>query len=486
MDFQLFGLTPLAFYGHHLISLWFAAVLTFVLLYRRVGVFWGGVTAVLFLIGAPVVVVSQQLMARHYVTGLVFTLLAVLFYLRARGKKNIFPLAVAAFFYLAAMLNKEIFTPLPMVLFFFDKATINERLRAIAPFACMAGLYIIWRTVMLGETIGGYGNNSLFNTGNIMAAIHFLPGVFFGVKWSGFAGPMVLFFAGLLLIREPRARYPFVASIVMLLLPLLAIKITLNVTDYRFGFFPWWGICVMVSLAFAGWKNRYLWRMCCVAVFVAVVGAHTVTTANSYNDIVAAYDVQGRFLWSRGKRYGYIPSGAVAGDIPFQYGTSALNNAIRGETPVVIPFIEGASLVGVSSLIFYYDEVCCCMKNVENDTNIVSLASQTAVPGLLQGVMFDRSKDGLKWQLRVPDDTSCSFLFPRLNIAAQIPCAGQIFYNLPAWLLGEFRALAHTKKGLWATSPVLMFPEKGKSLQWIGKDSALVPGSFVTKQQEEY
>ena len=126
------------------------------------------------------------------------------------------------------------------------------------------------------------------------------------------------------------------------------------------------------------------------------------------------------------------------------------------------------------------------MKNVENDTNIVSLASQTAVPGLLQGVMFDRSKDGLKWQLRVPDDTSCSFLFPRLNIAAQIPCAGQIFYNLPAWLLGEFRALAHTKKGLWATSPVLMFPEKGKSLQWIGKDSALVPGSFVTKQQEEY
>ena len=483
LDFHLFGFKPVGFYAHHLISLWCAAVLTFILLYRRVGVFGAGAAALFFLAGSPVVVVSQQLMSRHYVTGLVFTLLAILFYLRARERESRPSLALAAVCYLVAMLNKEIFAPLPLVLFFLDKATYKERLYAIAPFGFVAGGYIFWRSVMLGAIIGGYGGNRLHEARNIIASIHALLEVIWGANLV-LAGSMVLLLViGLQVVREPRMRPLLAPSLVALLLPLLAIRITPNVFDFRLGLLPWWGICVMLSWVYVGFGNRLLWKICCFSFLGVIIGMHTFSTQKSYKEIADAYDVQGNFLRSHPQRHGYIPSGNVRSDISFQYATSALRSAVGGGAPVAVPFVESRDLLGSPSPILYYENSCGCMEIMENEKDIVGSPQRTAVAPLLQAVFFDRTKDGLIWEFSVPKNSSCFLLFPLLNISAQIPCNGQIFFNPPSWLQGELRVLTHTNAGQWDSSPILKFPGKGGQVQWH-KDSSV--GSVPQAIQQQY
>ena len=79
--------------------------------------------------------------------------------------------------------------------------------------------------------------------------------------------------------------------------------------------------------------------------------------------------------------------------------------------------------------------------------NNEKMAKRNVSPGLLQGVRVDRSKDGLEWEFKAPNNSFCFIFFPILNVSAQIPCFGKIFNNYPPWLQGGFRALVHTNTG---------------------------------------
>jgi len=105
LDANLFGLAPRGFYLHHLIMIWATALMSYLLLRRPLGHFWAGAASILFLAGGPTLIVAQQLMSRRYVTGLLFMLLALHFWLLARGRARSWQLGVAAACYLAAMLN---------------------------------------------------------------------------------------------------------------------------------------------------------------------------------------------------------------------------------------------------------------------------------------------------------------------------------------------------------------------------------------------
>src|SRR5690606_25793087 len=81
-DLALFGIAPAAFYLHHLLSLLSLTTITHIILRMWYSHLWSLAGSALFLCGSPIVVVSQQLMTRHYIEGLVFALLALYFYLR--------------------------------------------------------------------------------------------------------------------------------------------------------------------------------------------------------------------------------------------------------------------------------------------------------------------------------------------------------------------------------------------------------------------
>lgn len=478
LDYSLFGLNPAAFYAHHLFLVWLSALLTFVLLLRYVGPLWAGVGAALFLLGSPVTVVSQQLMSRHYATGLVFTILAILFWLRARRVGSQPSLALAAVFYLVAMLNKEVFAPLPLVLFFLDNATMKGRLRAITPFFLTAALFIAWRAIMLGKLIGGY-SNGFHETGNIATSLVALPKVFFGEGWPALAGSMIILLAivFLLLHSSRQMKATLFAAAFALILPFLAIRVSMEIIDLRFAFMPWWGVCVLFSMGMSGAFRRNgtvieLWGMhqragrllvlLAVLVFYWSAAVSSWKTAKDYATVAAEFDVQGRFLWDHDKTVSYIPAGNVSGFLQFQYATSALKMALlRTSSPTAIPFSDSAPLLSESKLIYLYNSDCSCMRKETAMTR--SEMSQTALP---QAIFMERVKDVFAWSFTVPADTSCYLVFSGLNAAFRTPCSGHISYSIPVWVRGKFRFFARTADGQWDASPPLPFPEKDQKLRW--------------------
>jgi hypothetical protein len=238
------------FYAHHLLIIGLAALLTFILLYRHVGACWSGMASALFLSGAPVAIISQQIMTRHYATGLVFAILSVLFWLRAREGSMRIALILSAGFYLLAMLSKEIFAPLPLLLFFLQGGPLKSRIVATFPLVLCAVIFVLWRSAMLGKVIGGYGG--LDASRDLHASLMFLPQTFFGSGiWALAAGSVLLPVAAWVLYVSPHQAPLILATLVTLLLPFLAIRASLHPVDLRFAFLPWWGGCVLLTLGLA-------------------------------------------------------------------------------------------------------------------------------------------------------------------------------------------------------------------------------------------
>lgn len=491
LDQHLFGLSPVAFYAHHLVVVWFAALLTFVLLIRYVGWFWAGLATCLFLIGSPTVVVSQQLQARHYATGLVFAILSILFWLQARRTGRGHLLGLAALSYLAAMLNKEIFAPLPLVLFFLDSATLKDRLRVMPLFFATATLYVTWRATMLGKFIGGY--NSFNEAGNVATSLVTLPRVFFGEGWYPLAGSFILLLAASLLLRRLswQAVTTLCAATVALSLPFLGIQVSPAIINLRFAFLPWWGACVLLAVGLRGayceagvaterlnrlqGTGRYI-ALLAGLIFLFVSAAKSLEAARAHSTLAEEFDVQGRFLWNRDNTVSYIPVGHVLEVIQFQYAMPALKMAtLHASAPTAIPFTESARILAANSPIYLYDSNCHCMRKepaLAQDEN-----PQTA---LLEDVSIGRPKDGVAWHFTVPTDTFCYLVFLDMNMAGALPCTGQIFWA-PAWLRGRLRFFARTANGHWDFTPPLVFPEDGQELKWPG----LIPRSSVQERGDK-
>ena len=480
LDFALFGLKPSAFYGHHLVAVWLVALLTFVLLRRYVVALWAFVAAALFIAGSPVAVISQQLMSRHYVAGLVFAILAIMWWLRAREGGSPARLALATVCYLLAMLNKEIFVPLPLVLLFLGDGTLKARFRAIVPFLLTAALFVAWRAVMVGKIIGGYGGG--FNAaGDIPRSLATLPKMFFGEGWPALAGSLILLLAAISLLRSSKQTLPpLLAAAVALALPFLAIHVSTNIIDLRFALLPWWGACVMLSLGIprflttpitsAEVKSHHVGTRRALALlatlaFCGMTLAKSQATSRSYAAVAAEYEVQGRFLWDHDGTVGYIPFGDVAPAL-YPYAICALKRLLSGQgAPIPVPFIESAPLLAGSAPIHAYDPDCRCMKRADAVLT-ASTQSKGYQPTMPLDIRLDRSTSGLVWQLTAPAGASCYLVFAAANASVTIPCSGQIFYESPPWVRGSFSFFVRTADGLWNFSPSLVFPGQGQKLSW--------------------
>ena len=154
-DHALFGQSPQRFYLHHIaVSVALALAIFAVLsLWTRKTVAFAG--AMLAVAGAPLRVTAQELMSRHYLEGLLFALLTLLFftrYLRVGGRWRVL---LAAGLYLGAVASKEIFLPLPILLALLPESSRDRRLRAAGLLALIGVVFVVWRWGMIGSLLGG-------------------------------------------------------------------------------------------------------------------------------------------------------------------------------------------------------------------------------------------------------------------------------------------------------------------------------------------
>lgn len=476
LDLKLFGFKPAMFFAHHLLIIWLAALLTFMLLYRRVGAFLSGMAAALFLSGAPVAIISQQIMTRHYATGLVFAILSILFWLRAReGATRIAP-ALSAGFYLLAMLNKEIFAPLPLVLFFLQSGTLKSRIVAMYPLALSAVIFVLWRSAMLGKVVGGYAGFDAAR--ELPASLIILPQTFFGSGVAALAA--LLSVAGWALYASRRHAPLILAVLAALLLPFLAIHASLHPVVLRFAFLPWWGCCVLLTLGLATIRHSarcknpltsytskaHLLTVLALLVVIAPTLDKRQDSARALAVIADTYDVEGRFMWSKGNDVSLVPLGDLAGAGSFGYGITALKFRHLGEgAPVAVPFSEATVKLHAPLPVYVYDPDCRCMQ-IALHTDSAASENDGWQANMPMQIRMDRSRNGLTWQIHAPPGSACFLVFRTINLSLQAPCSGGISYDTPPWLKGKFTLVVRAPGNRWNASSLLTFPEKSAILAW--------------------
>src|SRR5947209_3817374 len=146
IDLERFGLNTYALYWHQLIA--FALVPAFLYVLFRL---WStplasAAAALFFTISGPTLAVVPQLMLRHYVEGTLFAVVSTIFYVLAIRRAS-WPLAItSAFFYFCASAEKEVYTPLIVILVVLPERSLALRLRFAIAHAIAALSFALWRT----------------------------------------------------------------------------------------------------------------------------------------------------------------------------------------------------------------------------------------------------------------------------------------------------------------------------------------------------
>jgi hypothetical protein len=321
IDLWLAGLSPQVLYIHSIVSLMLVVVAAYALNRHWMSPLWAFLSVCLFLTGAPTASVTELLMTRHYMDGLLFALISVIAFIQALRRRQIRWAVLGAIFYALAATAKEIYVPLVLVILFFPSVGSHKlRLRLAAPYVVVSLFYIVWRGFMLESVIGGYAEYDAIVSSKtlteIISALYRFPGYFFGPHWIA---PTLIVFASMGVAAVKRPVYIPVFSIlaVCVIAPLVPLVSFPGISGPdRYLFMVWFAICLTGTLAIhatcATFTTSQLLKNLVGIVAVLVVGAvsyfNTLELRKSLSAGYREFDIQGRFYFEADQRQGFIPS----------------------------------------------------------------------------------------------------------------------------------------------------------------------------------
>lgn len=306
-DFLLFGLNPHSFYLHHLFMLCISVGISYFFLRIWLPAVWAVSGSCMYALSACFVSNMHHLMTRHYVEGLIWTLVSLIFYHFSIEKKKIQCACLGAFFYLLAILNKEIYAPMIILLPFWpdksekkESSFLQERFLYILPFLIVAICYPFYRKWMIGDWIGGYGD--LYSVaydfksawGNIENQI--LQGKF----WLLFIIFSILFIGTVDNGKNLKKRIGFLFIIAIAVVsPLVSI---LQILAPRHLFLPMFMLGGWLSIALHSFskKGKYAYTVSLFCTLLLIYNFFHIGRQKqcSLKKTVTTYTVQGNFLWN--------------------------------------------------------------------------------------------------------------------------------------------------------------------------------------------
>lgn len=375
-DLMLFGLRPSLFYLHQLLALAALAWTLYLCLRLWTGRAPAWLAALLFLVGAPAMLVTEQLMTRHYVEGAVFCLLALYGCVRwLRGASwPVLALAVAA--YALSVTAKEVYVPLVLLLPFLPEADWRQRLRAVIPFAGVALGYTLWRAYMLGSMSGGYTEAADYLSpafaGTVLDSFLGFPQLLNGSLWPLALSLYLLLVGGYVWTQRSG---PVLSGLVaaLVLLPLVPLASSPGIdSPGRYLFLPW----LVISFSCGFYADRLASRLQGSSRPLLVYGVHAMVAALVLVSLpqgwqtrraVAAvgeeFDAQARFLWRRDGPEAFVPSDNVLSSFWFVTGLQEFKRRITGGDGAPEAIVDPIYLdAGLSSL-YVYDQDCRCMRD---------------------------------------------------------------------------------------------------------------------------
>jgi hypothetical protein len=157
LDLLLFGLDAEGYRLHHLISFTLMMLAIYALLIKLCKSVIIALVSTGAILAIPATVeVASFLVDRHYIEGMILSLACIYCVLIYNDSKKYGWLLFSALFYALATTAKEIYVPLPGILFFILNTPIKNRVLEIIPYAVISLSYLAWRFYMLSGALGGY------------------------------------------------------------------------------------------------------------------------------------------------------------------------------------------------------------------------------------------------------------------------------------------------------------------------------------------
>ncbi len=400
LDLALFGLNPMGFYAHHLFSLWLVALGTYILLRLWLNELWSVLGVVLFVCSAPVTNMVYQLMTRHYLEGLLFSVLMSYLYVRAlREERPLLAWLGGALFFLAVS-AKEVYVIQVVFLLLIPERDLRRRLFMASPFFLVLGIYALWRRYMLGTWIGGYRPSMDWSA--VYHAILKIPSYIFGD--SMFAAVSLLLVFALMVYITWRSRYALILIAGAFLLLLGPIVPVINISDpNRLLVFSVWALSTGVALSL-GELARSSTRRLVISLTVLVVIGFSIADQGwrirpglaSATDGFAAH---GRFIMEADEEQVLLPS--VRFGNWFATGLMWLReNMLKEKSPVMVFDEIDLPEHNTDSLRFFRYDVSC--RRLEDVTDRISKTYREWKGKLRErsvSVEFDYMDGMISWQL---------------------------------------------------------------------------------------
>lgn len=303
-DLSLFGLQPTFFYLHHLLAIVALAAISIIFLRQWCDWCWAALGTVLFLTGASMTALANQLMTRHYLEGLfLFVLSSLLFRKGLRTEKIVFSFLGAGAYFLA-MSAKETYVMLIVALIFWPEDRLKNKKKHVVPFCISLLVYAFWRIYMLGGQMGGYGifKNTLVAPELLTRMAQETTVAIIGDGLLAVAGlGLISSFILVSSLRKPKVLIFLLAWGFALFLPLLPVVQMMHGPG-RYFLLVWWSLAMGLTIALSlGWKRNTFTKILnpvLLGFVFLLIGVNNLQFTTHFQEFIHPHEKVGRKIWN--------------------------------------------------------------------------------------------------------------------------------------------------------------------------------------------
>ncbi|GEM_PF-1856718 len=245
IDWNFFGLNPIGYSIHSLLSLGATSIALLFLLRLYMSSDRAILGIILFLLNPITLSVTYWYSTRHYIEGLFWCLLSLYSFVKSEkiGKISTF----SGIYYLLASLNKEVYVVLPAVSYLISKGDVLMRIKKTLPLWAGLFIYTIWRIWIMGG-IGGYPGNQPLD-------IYFIPEffnrtiLFLSHNWFGSAYILMYLILGLLFLFSLK-QSRFLGIFLLLLIPIFPVSSIFDSHHYMGRYFFHLSVFIICMIIF--------------------------------------------------------------------------------------------------------------------------------------------------------------------------------------------------------------------------------------------
>lgn len=473
VDLWLAGLSPKFFYLHQIGSLALVLIAAYTLCRQWIPPIWAFLAVSMFLIGVPTASVTESLMTRHYLEGMLFALLAMLAFVHTLRKQCMLWALVGALLYALAVTAKEVYVPLVLIVLVMPLSgeVWTRRLYLALPFIAVAVLYVFWRQYMLGVLVGGYTEtNSIFTFQTILRMVDEfgrIPASVLGPWWQL---PTMLFGIAVLftLIKRSAVIPLAIALVVGVLGPLIPLTISpgFHGSD-RYLFLVWCVFCIVfmismhnVIMAIPTGKIRQL--VVGIGLYLAVLlplVSHAKDMQITRQAYYQEFDIQGRFIFEANHEQAFTPSQTLLNYWYYATNLCNIKNCMGQSCPIAL--IRGLPIEEYISKLYAYSPEKSVMEDISDNIQEELVKAATVDTTRPLSALITMKDKWIHWQLGPYDAAQYYAVSPVLG---RFPIAktGVVRFGeaaLPLYIQYE------SPEG-WTTSSPLLEVRSGHSVSW--------------------